>query len=93
MEVLLDLNVFNVSFSELTSGKGVETFIEECSVLELIEWDACGRLLFKYGLIFNTSQHNFFSILKSLKFFALVEAIMATKTYGCQPQGYVYRVL
>ena len=50
MEVLLDLNVFNVSFSELqTSGKEVETFIEECSDLELIEWDACGRLLFKMG--------------------------------------------
>ena len=78
MEVLLDLNVFNVSFSELTSGKEVETFIEEYSDLGLIEWDACGRLLFKNGLIFDTSQHNFFSI---LKFFALVKAIMATKTW------------
>ena len=27
--ILLDLNVFNVSFSELTSGKEVETFIEQ----------------------------------------------------------------
>ena len=49
MEVLLDLNVFNVSFSESTSGKEVETFIEECFDLELIEWDTCGRLLFKMG--------------------------------------------
>ena len=49
MEVLLDLNVFNVSFSELTSGKEVETFIEECSDLELIEWDTCGMLLFIMG--------------------------------------------
>ena len=50
MEVLLDLNVFNVSFSELTSGKEGEKFIEEqLSDLELIEWGACGRLLFKMG--------------------------------------------
>ena len=49
MEVLLDLNVFNVSFSESTLSKEVETFIEECFDLELIEWDACGRLLFKMG--------------------------------------------
>ena len=49
MEVLLDLNVFNVSFSELTSGKEVEMFFEDCSDLELIEWDACSRLLFKMG--------------------------------------------
>ena len=49
MEVLLDLNVFNVSFSELTLGKEVETFIEQCSDSELIEWDACGRLLFEMG--------------------------------------------
>ena len=58
MEVLLDLNVFNVSFSELTLGKEGEKFIkEQLSDLELIEWDACGRLLFKMGW---HNQHNFF---------------------------------
>ena len=70
MEVLLDFYVFNVCFSELTLGKEVETFTEECSDSELIKGDA-------FGLIFDTSEHSFFLklILKSLKFCALVKVI------------------
>ena len=49
MEALLDFYVLNVCLSELTSGKEVETFTEECSDSELIKWDAFGRPLFKMG--------------------------------------------
>ena len=49
MEVLPDCNVFDVSFSDLTLGKEVEMFTEECSDSELIKWDACGGPLYKMG--------------------------------------------
>ena len=48
MEVLPDLNVFH-SVADLTSGKEVEMFTEECSDSELIKCDACGRPLYKMG--------------------------------------------
>ena len=47
MEVLPDFSVFDFSFSDLTLGKEVEIFTEECSDSELIKCDSCGRPLYK----------------------------------------------
>ena len=41
--------MLDFSFSDLTSGKEVETFTEECSDSELLKWDSCGRPRYKVG--------------------------------------------
>ena len=41
--------MLDFSFSDLTSGKEVETFTEECSDSELLKWESCGRPRYKVG--------------------------------------------
>ena len=44
--------MLDFSFSDLTLGKEVETFTEECSDSELLKWDSSGRPCYKVGGFF-----------------------------------------
>ena len=90
MKVLPDFNVFDFSIADLTSGKEVEMFTEECSDSELIKWDACGRPLYKMGwFLMEKAPFFFLKLLNSLH----CPKPLATKTWLPEPQGDVYRVL
>jgi len=51
-------------------------FIEECSDLELIEWDACGRLLFKMGWFLTQVNTIFFNL-------EIVEILCIGRSHNC----------